>query len=235
MILAAIIIARNPAQYGFDFTQEVAPTFDKVMLSRPVDLRRIAEWAGSTIDAIQALNPELRRWTTPVRESGYELKVPAGTAETINARLNEEDATDLASLNWYVAKRGETLATIARKLRVSRADLAEANYLRGNATLSAGQKLVVPREATALMAARSERTVPPAQARATVSEEGQLAPATMASNRTKVIYQVKQGDTLASIARVFKTTVASIRTWNKLPGNAIVAGQRLSIYAAAAD
>ena len=34
----------------------------------PVDLRRIAEWADTTIDEIQALNPELRRWTTPVRD-----------------------------------------------------------------------------------------------------------------------------------------------------------------------
>ena len=33
---------------------------------------------ATTIDEIQALNPELRRWTTPVRDAEYELKVPAG-------------------------------------------------------------------------------------------------------------------------------------------------------------
>ena len=32
-----------------------------------VDLRRVAEWAGVAVDDIQALNPELRRWTTPIR------------------------------------------------------------------------------------------------------------------------------------------------------------------------
>src|SRR5262247_1081313 len=43
MILAAIVIARNPAQYGFEFETEDAPAFDRITLPRPVDLRRIAE------------------------------------------------------------------------------------------------------------------------------------------------------------------------------------------------
>ena len=81
MILAAIIIARNPAQYGFEFEPEVLPESEAITLSHPVDLRRVAEWAGTTIDQIQALNPELRRWTTPLKDAQYELKVPAGTAE----------------------------------------------------------------------------------------------------------------------------------------------------------
>ena len=51
------------------------------MVPRAIDLRRVAEWTGQTIDEIQALNPELRRWTTPVASSSYEIKVPQGTAE----------------------------------------------------------------------------------------------------------------------------------------------------------
>src|SRR5262245_15537746 len=130
MILAAIVIAKNPLQYGFEFESEAPHPYETVNLPRAVDLRRIAEWTNTTIDEIQALNPELRRWTTPVRDSAYALKVPAGTAEVVRARLDEEATTDLASLNWYVVKRGDTLALIARKLSVSRADLAEANYLK---------------------------------------------------------------------------------------------------------
>src|SRR5205807_1685420 len=101
MILAAIVIARNPAQYGFNFEPDAAPAFEKVTLSRPVDLRRVAEWADTTIDEIQALNPELRRWTTPVRDDQYELKVPAGTADQVLAELDNAPPTNLASLKWY--------------------------------------------------------------------------------------------------------------------------------------
>ena len=35
MILAAIVIARNPAQYGFDFEADTASSYDKVMLPKP--------------------------------------------------------------------------------------------------------------------------------------------------------------------------------------------------------
>ena len=131
MILAAMVIARNPAQYGFDFTPEEPAPFEKVTLPRPVDLRRVAEWTSTSIDQIQALNPELRRWTTPAKDTRYQLKVPAGTAEIVSARMVDAPAADLATLKYYTVKKGETLLAISRKLHVSKADLAEANYLSG--------------------------------------------------------------------------------------------------------
>jgi len=232
MILAAIVIARNPAQYGFDFAAEAPRAFDRVTLPRPVDLRRVAEWADTTIDEIQALNPELRRWTTPVRDEQYELKVPSGTAEVVRSRLGDSVAADLASLKYYTVKRGETLPSIARKLHVSSTDLAEANYLNARARVSAGQQLMVPHEATVLMAARTERTVPVADSRPIAAASAELVQAPAASGRVKVLYQVHKGDTLASIARLFKTTIAAIRAWNpRLPGNRLTAGSRLTVYA----
>jgi membrane-bound lytic murein transglycosylase D len=242
MILAAIVIAKNPAQYGFDFEPDAAPEYDKVMLTKPVDLRRVAEWADTTIDEIQALNPELRRWTTPVRDAQYELKVPSGTADQVSAQLTDASAVELASLNWYTAKRGETLALIAKKLKVGKSDLAEANYLSVKARIATGQKLMVPREVTELMAARviateetarvakPEKTPAVAVARRTVPETGTLA-RSAGPNRIKVIYSVKRGDTLASIARLFKTTVVALQTWNpRIPGDRIAAGQHLTVY-----
>src|SRR5262249_37201998 len=145
-------------------------------------------------------------------------------------RLQQAPAVDLASLKYYTVKRGDTLPGIARKLSVSRADLAEANYLSTTARVNAGQKLIVPHEATVLMAARAERGVPVAEAPRTVGEAGQLADATE-SNRVRGSYQVKRGDTLASIARLFQTTVSSLKTWNpRLASGQLTAGQRLTIY-----
>jgi membrane-bound lytic murein transglycosylase D len=232
MILAAIVIARNPAQYGFDFESTTSAPYDTITLPRPVDLRRVAEWAGTTIDEIQALNPALRRWTTPLKDNEYELRVPAGTAEQVQARLEEAPAATLASLKWYTVKRGETLPAIARKLSVSKADLADANDLRATAHVAPGQKLIVPHEPTVLMSARAERTIPAAEAHVRVGPSTQLARAAATSNRVKVTYKVQRGDTLASVARLFKTTVSAIRTWNpRLPGH-LKAGERLTVYAA---
>lgn len=230
MILAAIVIARNPAQYGFEFDPEAALAFESVTLPRPVDLRRVAEWTETTIDEIQTLNPELRRWTTPVRDTQYELRVPPGTKDIVLSRLDASPTADLASLKYYTVKHGDTLALVARKLNVSKPDLAEANYLPVSARLTAGDRLIVPHEATVLMAARADRGIPVADARRTVNEAGQLAEATP-TNRVRVSYQVKSGDTLASVARLFQTTVVSIKTWNpRLPSDRLTTGQRLTVY-----
>ena len=235
MILAAIVIAKNPMQYGFEFESEAPHEYETVSLPRPVDLRRIAEWTNTTIDEIQTLNPELRRWMTPVRDSAYALKVPMGGAEVVRARLDAEATNDLASLNWYVVKRGDTLALIARKLNVSRSDLADANYIKPTARVSPGDKLMVPREATALMAARADRPVPATDSRPLVADKVVPAVNSESSDRIKVIYQVKRGDTLASIARVFSTNVSAIKTWNHLSDTQIRAGARLTIYTARAN
>jgi membrane-bound lytic murein transglycosylase D len=230
MILAAIVIARNPYDYGFDFEPEAAPVYETVTLPRPVDLRRIAEWSDTPIDEIQALNPELRRWTTPVKDTKYELRVPAGTAARVNARIVESAPADLASLTFYTVKRGDTLAGIAKKLHVAKIDLAEANYLRSTARVVAGDTLMVPREVTAVIA-RVERPAP-AKARSTVAASGQPAPPESRGNLVKVSYQIKRGDTLVSIAQRFKTTVGSIKGWNPdISGDRVRAGGHLTVYA----
>jgi peptidoglycan lytic transglycosylase D len=64
----------------------------------------------------------------------------------------------------------------------------------------------------------------------------ELARPTTPSGRVKATYQVRRGDTLASIARLYKTTVASLRTWNpRMPGNRLTAGQRLTVFALATN
>ena len=231
LILAAIIVARNPAQYGMNIVPHDTPAFERVTLPVAVDLRRIAEWTGNSVDIIQSLNPELRRWTTPVRAKDYELKVPAGTADLIEARLAEADPTDLAPLRWHSVKKGETLATIARKLKVSRADLAEANYLSVRSRVTAGQRLIIPRAPELLLAKNADTPAPPVETRKAnaVVASATVTPRAEKSDEAKLYYRVRRGDTLFGIARLYKTTVAALREWNKLRGNAIVPGQRLMI------
>lgn len=231
MILAAVVIARNPAQYGFNLIPESPVAYEKVTLPRAVDLRRVAEWTGTSIDEIQALNPELRRWTTPVRYPDYELKVPEGSAEGLRQRMDQVAPADMTALKWHTVKRGETLLSIARKLKVSRTDLAEANYLTTRSRIRAGQKLLIPRAPTTLLAARTDRPAPVAESRrASADQVVAEAPAARPSDRAKLVYRVRRGDTLSSIAKLFNTTVASLRVWNRLRGTKINPGDRLTIF-----
>lgn len=230
LILAGMIIGRNPVQYGFEIATTEPLAYEKVQVPGAIDLRRVAEWTGSSVDEIQALNPELRRWTTPVRYPDYELKVPAGTGEQFRARLTSASDDDLATLNWHIVRRGETLTTIARKLRVSKTELASANALSTRSSVRAGQKLIIPRAPATLLATRAERTAPAVAASRPVSGTGSVVDASRASLASSpTYYRVKRGDTLSKIARLFNTTVDKIKGWNRLRGSVITPGSRLVI------
>ena len=234
LILAAIIIARNPAQYGLTVTPLDTPVFERVALYSPVDLRRVAEWAGIPIQTLQDLNPELRRWTTPVRATDYELKVPYGTAELVLAGMSGARDEELVSFNHHTVKKGETISSIAKKLKVNRTDLAQANYLSTKASLKAGQQLIIPRAPTTLLAARTDNPAPIAEARPARSADVVTAsnvepPAVESVRPTTVTHRVKRGETLFSIARLYRTTVDSLKQWNRIKGSGIQAGQRLTI------
>jgi membrane-bound lytic murein transglycosylase D len=144
MILAAIVIARNPAQYGFSFDTVEGPDVETVRLPRAVELKRVAEWTGTPVETLKALNPELRRPMTPIKSTDYTLNVPVGTSIEIARRMDEAAGEDLISLTRYIVKNGDTLAAVSRKLHIARSDLAEANDLGVNAPLRAGQELMVP-------------------------------------------------------------------------------------------
>ena len=228
LILAAIIVAKNPAQYGFDIVTQDPVSYDKVTVPRAIDLRRVAEWTGTSIDEIQSLNPQLRRWTTPVKYPTFELKVPSGTGDKFQERLASATPADLNALKWYTVRNGESLTTIARKLGVSRTDLAEANGLSTKSRVSGGQELIIPRAPATLLASRTERAAPVELASRPVSGRATIPDAPTHASST-IVYRVKRGDTLSSIAQLFDTTVTKIKTWNKLNGNVIAAGARLKI------
>ena len=234
MILAAIVIAKNPSQYGFQVEPDLPLAYEKVQVSDPIDLRLVAEWTNAAIDDVEALNPELRRWTTPVRTSKYEIKVPVGTGDAFRARLAETPAESLNAFQWHSVKRGETLLSISRKLKVRRADLAEANSLTLRARVKPGQQLIIPRAPTTLLAARPENPAPDtvlAESRPVVSQKAMLASAPAEPKR--IVHRVKRGDTLFSIARRYNTSVASLKSWNArtIRGTRINIGDRLTVFA----
>ncbi len=224
MILAAAIIARNPAQYGFEAPVASPFASDIVTVSRPVDLRRVAEWAGVPADDIRALNPELRRWTTPIRAKEYQLRVPVGSLTAVVDGFATAAPEEAASLQWYTVKKGESVPTIARRLRVSRTDLLEANYLTGKSRVVPGQRLVVPRApSAALLAGRGTTSNAPAVADAADARENEPA--------ARTVYRVRKGDTLYAIARRHGVSIENLRTWNGLKGSALAVGDRLQIHA----
>jgi membrane-bound lytic murein transglycosylase D len=230
LVMAAMLIGRNPEQYGFDIASPVLVEYEKVTIPQAIDLRRVAEWAGTTVDEIQSLNPELRRWTTPVK-SDYEMKVPKGTADRLTAKLADASPADFVALKWYTAKSTDTLLTVGRKFAVSRAELAEANNLSVKARLHPGQSLIIPRQPATIVAARADRPAPTTVASRAVTAKAEAPESQPGQHVAAITYRVKQGDTLSTIAQLYDTSVAKIKSWNHLTSNNVKTGARLKIYA----
>ena len=116
------------------------------------DLKIIAEWIGVSVDELRELNPELRRTTTPMGE--HELKVPLGTAPTLRARLVTIDPSLFVQFTFHTVKRGESIASIARRHKITQAELRLANDLTPRSRIRANQSLMIPqRTANALPSA----------------------------------------------------------------------------------
>jgi membrane-bound lytic murein transglycosylase D len=232
MILAAIVIAKAPTAFGFAVEPDPPIVYETVALPQPVDLRRVAAWIGTSFEQLLELNPELRRWMTPVRHPDYELKVPLGSADLLRARLALAADEEIQPFDRHVVRRGETLASIARKLRVSRADLAAANHLAVHARVRVGQALIVPRPPALDRVARRDTSAPrrpalPRLAGGGMDDDPGTEP-------MRILHHVKPGDTLAALARLYGTTVRDLQRWNDLPTTRIVAGTRLVVYASRA-
>ena len=228
MILAAVIIAKNPTQYGFDISPMVLPVSESVTAPPALDLRRVAEWAGVAVDDIQKLNPEFRRWTTPVKAGSYSIRVPLGTADRVREGLAAAAPGQLNAMQWHTVKKGETLATIAKKLRVNRTDLAEANYLKMNSRVNVGAKLIIPRMPSSALLARASSADLEKAAAATV-EEILAETAALPEPAAAKIYRVRSGDTLSAISRKTGASVAQLKNWNKMRGTKLNVGDRLIV------
>ena len=221
MIWAAIIIAKNPEQFGFQIEPRGPLAYDVVTVPDAIGLTTVAEWIESTVEVIKDLNPELRRNTTPMGE--HELRVPVGTRAALEAKLADADPSTFATFIRHTVKSGETLASIANRFKIRRADLADANGLKISSKLRPGQSLLVPGAAAAAVTAARPATAAPA------TTEAQARTATAATGKPTT-YRVRPGDTLFAIAKQFDVTVDDIKRWNKLSGSTIGIGDKLTIY-----
>ena len=198
-ILAAIIIANHPTQYGFDdITLDPPLLTDTVTVNYSVDLRLVSDVTSTPLDELQALNPSLLRMDTPP-DSAFDLHLPAGTAALYQQRIALVPETKRNVWRYHRVAADDTLASVARNFHVQADELAAANQLDENAPLAGIEALVVP--------------VPPAAA----------------STARTLLYTTRRGDTLVSVADRFGVSLDDLRKWNKLTGTRVAAGKRLHV------
>src|SRR5207237_8589471 len=122
-IIAAIIMAKNPEQYGLDKIVPDPPVVsDSVKVDYAIDLRLVADVTNSSLLEIVALNPSLLRMTTP-RDMSFDLHIPVGTPEVFTTRIKDIPEDKRASWRFRVVQSGETWGGVAGAMHTRAPDI----------------------------------------------------------------------------------------------------------------
>ncbi|MDI6801400.1 MAG: transglycosylase SLT domain-containing protein [Thermodesulfovibrionales bacterium] len=143
--VAAAMIANAPEDYGFyNLVYQKPLEYDEVTLNEPVDIEVIAKCSGSTVEEIRGLNPELRRWVTPLNTSQYTIRIPHGEKETFLSTLEKIPAEERVSADIYKVKKGDDLKKVAKKAGVPLIAILDLNSMSGIEKLKAGDVIKIP-------------------------------------------------------------------------------------------
>lgn len=130
--LAAILIGKDPTAYGFEEQPDGALMYDKAAVRNATDLRVVAEAAGTTVEEIRRLNPELLRQFTPPNYPDYEVKIPYGTKERFDDYMSKTPPSKTMAFVAHKVRRGESAYKIAKKYGASVEDFLYVNNLQGS-------------------------------------------------------------------------------------------------------
>ncbi|MCA9569993.1 MAG: LysM peptidoglycan-binding domain-containing protein, partial [Myxococcales bacterium] len=218
-IMAAAIIGKHPERYGFtgiDFQDELA--YDEVHVDGAVEVGKLAQAAGMSVEDFQYLNPALRRYTTP--KEGYTIRVPVGKQTTMVAAVAKLPRHEPTQFVRHTVRRGESLSAIASKYGTSVTTLKKANRLENVNHIRIGMTLLVPRGGS-----EGDIDEAPTVAKASTTS----APKASAPQAPVSTHTVRNGDTLSAIASRYGTTTATIRELNGISGSRIYVGQKLKV------
>ncbi len=119
-LIAAALMAKSPERYGFTNLQFEPPLeYDKVQVPEPTEIGKVAEALKIDTQTLLDLNPELLRGVTPPGMPDYELNIPKDFREKFIAAYPAIRSASAVTVARHVAKRGETLSSIARKYGVN--------------------------------------------------------------------------------------------------------------------
>jgi membrane-bound lytic murein transglycosylase D len=125
-ILATVLIANSPHQYGFGHVRPAPPLqYDRIRIPASTNLSLLAQASDTSVQYLRYLNPHLRSNTTPPEP--YVINVPAGKANEVVAVFKRIPASKVNNTNLATSVNGETWQTISNRTGVSVADLMAAN------------------------------------------------------------------------------------------------------------
>ena len=213
-LIAAALIAKEPARYGMTLHTLPPFAYDSVRVHGGTPIAAIAKAAHASTRDLLDLNPHLLRGMTPPRED-FQVRVPVGAAagfDSAFATLSEKETKATIGLE---TKKGDTAGQLAEAHGISVAALKAFNpHLERlkSGRLAPGQYLALP---TPAVAAASLDIPDPA-----------IENFPHSSGRVRV-HTVRRGETMRSIASKYDTSPERLMKINGLRKPRIFPGQTL--------
>ncbi len=206
-------IIADPAAYGVDLDAiPNQPYFTVINETPDIDVHLAARLAEMSIGDFIALNPGFSR---PLIRAGQTRRIILPTEKVVAFydNLDNLDESELVSWKVYTPGKNEKLETIAKQFDISVAELKRVNGIAHNSTRVPAE-LVVPMNGAAM---------------ATLADLPLMyAPPIPQYGKARAVHVVKAGDTLGSIARRYRTSVAALKAGNHL-GAHLQIGQKIYI------
>ncbi|MBA3659104.1 MAG: transglycosylase SLT domain-containing protein [Gemmatimonadales bacterium] len=219
-LIAAAIIAKNPARYGFAPPSGHSLSYDSLVVHDATGLDVIARLAGTSAAQVRELNPQFLRLATPPRARAV-IRLPAGTGEMVALKYSALPRSARVRYLLHTVRRRETLSTIASRYHLPASEIRAANPRVDASRPRAGTRLIIPAAGVPSMLAMRA-------AGAHISGPRPRGP----GRTTHATHRVRRGETLTAIARRYRVSVTAIRRANALPPQlALRPGMRLRIPA----
>ena len=222
-LLALKRLMAEPERYGLEFAViPNEPYFAVIDTDSQIDLKIAAQLAGTSYDELVSLNPGYNRWATDP-DGPQRMLVPIDNADAFDTALKTLGADDRMRFAVHEVTRKDTLAGIAKQFGTTVAVLTKINDIKGG-KVTPGETLKIPEisgqltDKVLLAAARVDRP------------ETDLG----GRRQRQIVYRVRAGETLSSIARRHGMPVSTLARLNNMgAGDTLVKGQRLVIKASA--
>jgi len=214
-LIAAALIAKEPARYGMKIDPQAPFAYDSVRVGAGTPLAAIAHASNATTSQLQELNPQILRGMTPPRDSVM-VRLPVGAADSFAVALAALPKSERVATSTVESKKGQSLESIARKNGISARQLSAFNpklRILKSGNLAPGQTVLVP-------------TVAVAGAAALVPDPSIER---YSSSRGSTTHVVRAGETLGGLAKKYHTTTAALMRANGLRRALIFPGQSLVI------
>jgi membrane-bound lytic murein transglycosylase D len=147
-LLAAAIIAKDPASFGFTDYKTTPYEANRIRVPGGIPLREIAEASKVELTDLKSLNPEILTGFTPPDRSAYTLKLPVSAdPDDVSRRLQTSltNSPQLVGVIKHPVRKKETMTSIMKRYNVDSEDLALLNEHGAANQAKKGRVVYIPR------------------------------------------------------------------------------------------